>query len=244
MKLIICDDEKEICEFLKTVASEYYEEKNTDLSVSIYNSGEELMNNSEEIKDADIAFMDVEMSGLSGIDAAVRLREENPNIIVFIITSYNEYLDDAFKLRAFRFISKPVDITRLYKALDDADDIIKKEKIQFHDMLGNKEVLIFRNDVIYVEIAGRQTKIITNEGEYISNQNCKYWKNILKSSSFVSCHASYIVNLDYAISHNRTQIVLASFNKYGEVTEKYTIPISAKKQSQIKRSFLALLERR
>ena len=45
----------------------------------------------------------------------------------YVDTSYNGYLDDAFKINAFRFLSKPLDVTRLYKALDDANDLKKND---------------------------------------------------------------------------------------------------------------------
>ncbi len=48
------------------------------------------------------------------------LRERYPNILIFIVTSFMEYLDDAMRFHVFRYLSKPIDRQRLFRNLDDA----------------------------------------------------------------------------------------------------------------------------
>ena len=54
------------------------------------------------------------------------LQTLNPNIIVFIVTSFQGYLDDAMDLKVFRFLSKPIDENRFFKSMDVALNLYKQ----------------------------------------------------------------------------------------------------------------------
>lgn len=184
------------------------------------------------------------MGQLNGIDTGRELKAKNPHNIIIVVTSFGGYLDDAFSINVFRFLSKPINVVRLYKALDDAAELIKNDVIVFYDMASQKNFRIYANDIIYVEIVKKKTKIVTVNGEFYSNEKIAFWKNKLNGISFVSPHSSYITNLDYSIYHTRTTLVLARKDIDGEILEKYEITIAPKKQAEIKRMFFYVLERR
>ena len=48
------------------------------------------------------------------------LKERNKNIIIFVVTSYSEYLDEAMRFHVFRYLSKPLEKQRLFRNLKDA----------------------------------------------------------------------------------------------------------------------------
>ena len=86
MNILICDDDKLYVDMIRKYVDEFFvEHKITDYKVYEYYSGDEAAKNSEKI---DIAFLDVEMNGINGIEASTILRKNNKDIIVFIITSY------------------------------------------------------------------------------------------------------------------------------------------------------------
>lgn len=184
------------------------------------------------------------MKKINGIDTGKELKRRNPHNIIFVITSYDGYLDDAFNIRAFRFLSKPLNVVRLYKALDDASELINNDIIVFYDVNTSSDVRVYTNDIIYIEIEKKKTKIVTVNGTYYSNEKISVWKNRLNGISFVCPHSSYIANLDYSIKHTRTQLVLAKRDLDGNIIEKYEINIAPKRQVEIKRMFFYVLERR
>lgn len=107
MNILICDDDKLYVDMIKKYVDEFFaEHKITDYKVYEYNSGDEAAKNNEKI---DIAFLDVEMDGINGIEAGKYLRNNNKNIVLFIITSYMGYLDDAMDEGVFRYINKPLE---------------------------------------------------------------------------------------------------------------------------------------
>lgn len=93
MRVLICDDDRNIVEQLQKCIIEFFKHgKLKAPEIQSYSSGEALLSDTG-IKD--IVFLDVEMPGLDGIHIGKKLREKNKDTIIFIITSYVEYLDDA-----------------------------------------------------------------------------------------------------------------------------------------------------
>lgn len=118
MRVFFCDDDSIILEQLHLYVSEYFEQLGGMIpEFACYSSGDALLN--AKVR-ADIAFLDVEMPGVSGIHVGAKLKELNPNIKIFIVTSYPDYLDEAMRFQVFRYLSKPIDKNRLFRNLKDA----------------------------------------------------------------------------------------------------------------------------
>lgn len=241
MNIAICDDQKNFREQLENQLTNYYANTNISINICHFSSGEELISATTLF---DLIFLDIQMKEVNGIDAGRELKSRNPYSIIFIITSYNGYLDDAFKINAFRFLSKPLDVLRLYKALDDAAELINNEIIVFHDMASKENMRIHANDIILVEIEKKKTKIVTVNGTHYSSENIAFWRNKLNGISFVCPHASYITNLDHSIRHSRTELILARKDREGNIVEKFSVSIAPKRQAEIKRLFFYVFERR
>lgn len=78
MRVIFCDDDSIILEQLHLYVSEYFEQLGGMIpEFACYSSGDALLN--AKVR-ADIAFLDVEMPGVSGIHVGAKLKELNPNI--------------------------------------------------------------------------------------------------------------------------------------------------------------------
>lgn len=65
----------------------------------------------------DIAFLDVEMGEMSGIELARRLIALHPKVNIIFVTGYEKYMDDAFGLYASGYVRKPVRLQRIQKEL-------------------------------------------------------------------------------------------------------------------------------
>ncbi len=74
----------------------------------------------------DIAFLDIEMRDLKGIDLAAMLKKNNPNINIIFTTGYSEYAADAFSLHASGYVMKPITLEKIEKELAELRYKIKK----------------------------------------------------------------------------------------------------------------------
>ncbi len=117
VKIAICDDNRTYVDEIKRITEAFLCTQVTDFEVDSYYNSQEIYNSNLVY---DIAFLDIEMPGYSGIEVAKKLKSLNSHIIIFIITSYNKYLDDAMDLNVFRYIQKPLDPQRIKSGLERA----------------------------------------------------------------------------------------------------------------------------
>lgn len=69
----------------------------------------------------DVAFLDIQMPGLNGLEVAAQLEQEAAPLIVFV-TAFDEHAVKAFDLNAVDYLLKPYDKERLLKAVTRVRD--------------------------------------------------------------------------------------------------------------------------
>lgn len=225
MRVAICDDDslytKEIAANVENVLSEHHIQAQFD---SFYDSAQ-LFSNQVVY---DLAFLDVEMLPYDGIQTARRLKSLNKNIIIFFITSYDKYLDDAMDINAFRFIKKPLDVPRLRSGIEKALALIDNTQTSFYLKSDNRMVTVASNDIVYIEIVGRSTKVVLENTTYFSANSMDDWSKKLVASFFYRVHKSFIINMKYITRYSRDMVWLA---------DKYPIPISQRRQAAFRTAF-------
>ena len=149
-KIAVCDDEQI---FVDDVVKKL-KEQSEQCEISEYISGEELLNSSLEF---DMIFLDIEMTGINGINAAFTLRERGFDGMIIFLTSHTEFMPDAFKVKAFRFLDKPLDSEKFNEAFSEAKkEIMNTEHILLSDRSG-KTVYLKLTDIVYLEAYGDGT---------------------------------------------------------------------------------------
>lgn len=65
----------------------------------------------------DIAFLDINMRGIGGMELAKRLRKINPESLILFCTGYQEYALEAFRMHADGYLLKPVSAEQIAKEI-------------------------------------------------------------------------------------------------------------------------------
>lgn len=230
MNIAICDDEKIYIDNIIEHLDVFSTDNNIDFEKSIFTNAENML--SSNIK-FDIAILDVEMDNINGIKLGEELRKRNPHIILIYVTAHKKYLDDALNLNAVRFFEKPLDSQRFYRGLRDAIKRIDNTSISFYLKDGTTTERISAQDIIFVEIEKRKTRIVTCNKEYHSNHHISFWHDNLTSTIFISPHKSYIINFNYITAYERNYIVL---------DKKYKVSIARNKQADFYQKFIRFME--
>ena len=231
MRIAICDDERDYVYDIERHINQYFSEHGLTYELDKYYNSKEIIDSHNEY---DIAFLDIEMDGENGINVGKALQMYNPDIVLIFITAYEHYLDEALDLGTTRFFDKPIDSHRFYSGLERAINKVDNTEIKLYLKDDNEGTATVKsNDIIYVEITGRKTKIVTKEKEYLSKDSMKTWKNRLTKSYFVSPHNSFIVNTNYITYFQKDHIILS---------DQYNIPIAYAKRVEFKRKFMMLME--
>ncbi len=114
MNLIIVDD---IVNVVKNV-SRMLLEIDSSMDIFEFYDSKKVIESKEVLKDCNVAFLDINMPDISGIELARDLQKLNPKINIIFITGYREYMPDAFKIYASAYIEKPITKKMLIDALD------------------------------------------------------------------------------------------------------------------------------
>lgn len=113
MHVICVDDEQPALDnFRWTLAK--FEDIDT---LHLFQSGEDALKWAQEHV-VDIAFIDMEMTGMHGLDLAVKLKESCRYLRVVFVTAYSQYAMDAWNVDATGYVLKPYTAEDIRKELD------------------------------------------------------------------------------------------------------------------------------
>lgn len=204
INVLICDDNETIINQVNTLLSDWSELHKVDFCINSKTSAELVL---EENRTYDIAFIDIELPGISGLDLAAELKKSNPDIIVIVITSHQSYLDSAMKIRVFRYLSKPIEITRFNANLLDA--VEEYRNISKTVIISEKNNVFYlkTKDILFIENRKNGSIIVTKDREIKTNKKPSEWMQIINQPRcFVCSHKSFIVNLQNITSFNRNTV--------------------------------------
>ncbi len=105
-RILIADDEGIMLESLKNIISSNY---GNECEIHTAKTGRVVVEEAEKYP-PDICFMDIQMPGLSGIQAIREIQKFNRSVVFVIITAYDKfnYAKEAVNLGVMEFLTKPV----------------------------------------------------------------------------------------------------------------------------------------
>lgn len=230
MRIAICDDEKNVREFIKDKI--YIFDK--DIDVVCFDKGEDIIIYNEHI---DILFLDIQMPGMNGMDIARTLRKENEALIIIFVTALEEYVFKAFDVGAFNYLLKPLDKVKLLEVLNKAVKHVnevykrqpsnaKKERTMLIRANGMHTNIVI-DDIIYAEVFNRKITLhmVNDELEYYGKMSDL---SDVAGKDFFRTHRAYLVNMNYVKSYDSTSVYVNDI----------AIPIAKAKYGDFVKAFL------
>lgn len=218
MRILICDDNADYLNELKAHVEEYM--KNHYINAKFYDtvSPKEILEGDTAY---DIAFLDIQMPEIDGITLAKELKRRNGKVILFFVTAFEEYQDDAMNLQIFRFFEKPFDVNRLYASLDKAMEYIDESYVDIFLYENGEYKRVLVDDIVYIRKDNRKVIILTDDGqEYISQKNIDAWIDRLPNTFFYQVHKSFIINLHYVTKYSYAEVYLKGSIRISVATRK------------------------
>ncbi|MBL7766744.1 MAG: response regulator transcription factor [Chitinophagaceae bacterium] len=193
---IILDDNEADCLMSKALLSQY---KNFKFLKS-FSSAEEVLAEINELN-PDIAFLDIDMPGMNGIE--LRKTLHTLEVCIFI-TSHPEFALEGFELAAFDYIIKPLTMARIDKTMDrllyyfeikDKAHLLDYKLGSDHIMIkdGIQKIRIPTHQILYLEAYKDYTKVITSEKNHCVLNNLGKLIQEDAFKHFVRIHKSYAV---------------------------------------------------
>ena len=142
MIIIAVDDERRALE----TPTESKEKASPDAQIHRFRYPEDALDFAQE-NQVDVAFLDVEMIGMNGVELAERLKLYHPDINIIFSTGYGHYRDAAFDLHASGYLTKPITPEKVKKELDNLRRPVRDPKRIRICAFGNFEVYLDGNPI-------------------------------------------------------------------------------------------------
>jgi DNA-binding LytR/AlgR family response regulator len=217
MKAIIAEDEKLLREELQAQVAAAW----PGLAIAaVCSDGAEALEAIAEHR-PEVAFLDIRMPGLTGLEVAAAAAEASPATQVVFVTAYDQYAVEAFERGAVDYLLKPLQrdrleatIRRVQSRLASGDSRSEQlagllDELRTHlparskrepfawvnASVGRETRLILVDDVAYFRSDEKYTAVVTAEGEALIRKPIKELLEVLDPNVFKQIHRSTIVNL-------------------------------------------------
>ena len=169
----------------------------------------------------DIAFLDIEMPGASGLDLAGRAGPNGPAIV--FVTAFSHYAPAAFDVQAIDYVLKPFSDERFFEALERAKTRVRQRRLgELASQLasvsvelrppqegaaappyltritvrdGDRSVVVNTSDVVWIEAEDYYVLIHANRGRHMVRATLASLEARLDPKVFVRVHRAAIVNI-------------------------------------------------
>jgi len=164
----------------------------------------------------DVAFLDVQMPGLTGFEVARRLLETGTDLAVVFVTAFDHRAVEAFEVNAVDYVLKPVEPTRLEQTVqrirrrrsgqpfgDQMERLMRlmasqrDRRAQVAVRMSERIVLVQAEDIIYASLAEDSISIVTGQVSGTSNyRTLDELQARLDPEVFWRVHRSHLVNIN------------------------------------------------
>ncbi|MCD9576181.1 LytR/AlgR family response regulator transcription factor [Flavobacterium soyae] len=207
LKCLLLDDELPGLTYLKMLCEQIPELE----IVKTFNNPQKLLSDIPELE-FDLLISDIEMPGMDGLHLAEMLNDK----LVIFCTAYKEYAADAFNIDAVDYITKPVKLERLQKAVSKALERFEKPDtakkfIQLNTDRG--KTLLYFNQIQYIKTAvsdSRDKTVLLADGSFLNLKNVKFdtLLNELPEANFCRINKKEIIAVKAIKFFNHNEIVL------------------------------------
>ncbi len=196
LNVAIVEDEVDVARQTEKYLNAFADEHGIIITTRIYNNADSFLNDYKN--NFDLVFMDIELPGTNGLDASVKLREMDKNVMIVFVTNLMQYAVKGYFVNAFDFIVKPfnyedfaIKLKRIFKSLLSNQN--KKVIINYRG--GKKVVSIF--DILYVEVNKHVLVYHLKKENIVTSGTLKKVIEEINDSNFALCNQCYLVNLRF-----------------------------------------------
>lgn len=231
MRIAICEDNKEHAEILKSMVSRWAEKEMIEVDIGYYQSAEEFLFYMKEDAHYDLAFLDIQLEKMNGLQLAKLIRAEDKTIFLVFTTGEKGYALKGYEVSAFRYLIKPLREQDVAVALSKINKMLEDNKKNAIVISYNDEARrIYKNDIYYVEVDNHHIILHMRKETLRFRAKLKEFEKQFQEPQFCKCHRSYIVNLHFVGVISRDGV---------EIENGIKIPISRNRWNDLNRCYMS-----
>lgn len=215
MRIAIVEDVPQEAIRLKTALKSLSEDLRTSFDITIFSSGEEFVNIFDK-DDFEIIFMDIYMSGITGIETAKKLREKDRHCLLIFLTTSTEHMPEAFSCHAFEYIQKPFVKERIVQVMTEALETLP-DKAQYMEIISNRQtVRVFFDEIVSAVTDAHYLDITLSGGEKL---HCRmtmpeFLKRTGADPRFIPVNKGITVNAEHILEFENNCCIMENGSKF------------------------------
>lgn len=230
INIAICDDEVEITSKIEYLILNICQKHMIDTDISVFFDGSTLVEAIYKGIEFDLVYLDIEMKYENGLEAAHKIRKINEDVLIFYISSHENYLKELFDVQPFCFLNKPIDNNKFQHYFLRAREHVENLESYFEFRYNKVYYKIKVGDIIYFESKCRLILIHTKMGtEKFYGKLNKIEEIFSKTKiTFLRTHQSFLVNYKfikkitfYTVELYNGTVLSISLDKQKKLREQY-----------------------
>ena len=198
INIAICDDNNEVCEHLRLIINNAISGTSYSADITMCISEEELLATGKKF---DIAFVEIGINGMKGLDAVYRLKEKSPECKAIIETVMADMWREGYKLNAVKYITKPFSDYEIQEAFKYTLSTIIHEA-ELPVSYKRKKIYNKQKNIGFILAYNGETQIFVNGVPFRSPMSLHLIMCELDSEEFVQISRQCIVNINKVQSYN------------------------------------------
>lgn len=208
-KIGICDDNRELCNWLDQLIWEYGKQNKIQLDIEVFYSGEDLCNYIQTEDSFHLLFLDIELEDMDGIQVGdlIRNKLNDPDTEIVYISGEPEYAMELFNKHPLDFLIKPLKEDDIIAKVRQALDKWGRDSSFFYFKIGAETHRVKCHEILYFESNGRKINLTTSQGSFEFYGKLSEIKEQLPQQ-FMQIHKSFIVNFDKVVKYDRDFVTM------------------------------------
>ena len=193
-RILIVEDVPAEADLLRALLARYGSEKGVDFSVTVLPSALEFVNSRHA---ADLVFMDIDMPGINGMEAAEIFRGYDTETPLIFVTNLAQYAVRGYSVDALDFVVKPVEYADLAMRLDRALRLMARNagaSMALPTDDGMRVVAL--RDILYVDMLRHNVQYHLADGEVLAERgSLRATEASLETGAFLRISSGCLVNM-------------------------------------------------
>ncbi len=227
LKIVICDDSREDMDLLSTYLLQYSEEFNYNFEITEFGSGEALLEILER-EQYPIYFLDIYMTGITGVEVAEKIRSFDEDCKIIFTTYSQDHKGDGFDVHATHYLVKPVNYKGVCECMKRCKGMLNKDLRHLEVTVQRQALKIPIKDIYYIEAIRNGILISHKAGKVKCYETLANVSKKLNDSNFLTCHRGFIVNMSLVKTLDEDSFIMNN----GDF-----VPIRQKGRTEIKAVF-------
>lgn len=146
-------------------------------------------------REFDIAFLDVSMTGMDGIELGHILRERHEGLAIINQTAHETFALQAFGVGAVDYLLKPYSAEQIERAIERVTAKAKPKELRLIAKAGDNHYLLTPGEIYYVKADLSEVIFRTDKGFSYYPKKISELETLLEPYGFLRIHRSYLINL-------------------------------------------------